>query len=61
MKLKNQRRKIKMTSTEKNITRAKQVVDSWPTWKKNIQLTKYKSASKENSHTTHKQPQLQCG
>ncbi|WP_190276262.1 hypothetical protein [Pseudoalteromonas sp. SCSIO_11900] len=50
-----------MTSTDKNIIRAKQVVDSWPTWKKNIQLTKYKSASKENSQASQKQPQLRYG
>jgi len=51
-----------MTSTEKNIVRAKQIVDSWPEWKKNVQLTKYKSSNKEEPKvTTHRQPELQCG
>jgi hypothetical protein len=50
-----------MNSTEKNIVRAKKIVDSWPEWKKNIQLTKYKSTSKKESKaTSQRQPQLQC-
>jgi hypothetical protein len=38
-----------MISTDKNILRAKKIVDSWPEWKKNVQLTKYKSSNKEES------------
>jgi len=41
-----------MTSTEKNIVRAKQIVDNWPEWKKNFQLTKYKPSNKEESKFT---------
>lgn len=59
----NQRRMIqKMTSTEKNIVRAKQIVDSWPEWKKNIQLTKYKSPKNEESREVpRRQTELECG
>jgi hypothetical protein len=50
-----------MTSNDKNIVRAKKIVDSWPEWKKNIQLTKYKSPSKEGTEATiQRKPQLQC-
>jgi len=51
-----------MTSNDKNIVRAKKIVDSWPEWKKNIQLTKYTSSSKKESKAeSPQQPQLQCG
>jgi len=51
-----------MTNTEKNIVRAKKIVDSWPEWKKNVQLTKYKSSNKEDTKATiQRHPQLQCG
>jgi len=49
-----------MTSTEKNIVRAKQIVDNWPEWKQKVQLTKFKSSSKEYAKVvTQRQPQPQ--
>lgn len=50
-----------MTSTDKNISRAKQVVDSWPAWKRNVQLTKYKPVSKTNSNPSLDKSPLKCG
>jgi hypothetical protein len=51
-----------MTSTEKNIVRAKQIVGSWPEWKQNIQLTKYTPSNKEKSKKPAPQEtQYQCG
>ena len=37
-----------MTSTEKNIERAKQIVDSWPEWKKTFSLLNTNHPAKKN-------------
>jgi hypothetical protein len=50
-----------MDSTKQNIVRAKQIVASWPEWKKNVQLTKYKPSNDEESKDTlQRQPELHC-
>ncbi len=49
-----------MTSTDKNIVRAKQIVDSWPDWKKNVQLTKYKPSKKSKTMSSRQPAKMLC-
>ena len=39
--------------------RAKLVMTNWPEWKKNIQLTKYKSSEQNDNKQTHQKCQAQ--
>lgn len=49
-----------MTNTDKNIVRAKQIVESWPDWKKSVQLTKYKPSKKSEAKESSQHSKMLC-